>query len=101
MPNKITAERNIDNTRSTLCGIVRHSTLWLKPVLLGQFEFVEWTPDNHLRHSKFIALREDKDPKQVRREAQTGRHESTPVPLAVVPPLARGMSGAFIPVSGH
>lgn len=42
---------------------------WLKPVLVGQFEFVEWTPDNHLRHSKFIALREDKDPKQVRREA--------------------------------
>ncbi|PYU91840.1 MAG: hypothetical protein DMG25_13560 [Acidobacteria bacterium] len=62
MPNKITAERNIDNTRSTLCGIVRHSTLWLKPVLLGQFEFVEWTPDNHLRHSKFIALREDRTP---------------------------------------
>jgi ATP-dependent DNA ligase len=27
---------------------------WLKPVLVGQFEFVEWTPDNHLRHSKFI-----------------------------------------------
>jgi hypothetical protein len=22
-------------------GTVRHSTLWLKPVLLGQFEFVE------------------------------------------------------------
>lgn len=34
---------------------------WLKPVLVGQFEFVEWTPDNHLRHSRFFALREDKD----------------------------------------
>ena len=33
---------------------------WLKPVLVGQFEFLEWTPDNHLRHCKFIALREDK-----------------------------------------
>src|SRR5258708_5641188 len=22
---------------------------WLEPVLVGQFEFVEWTPDNHLR----------------------------------------------------
>jgi DNA ligase D-like protein (predicted ligase) len=41
---------------------------WLEPVLVGQFEFVEWTPDNHLRHSKFIALREDKDPREVRRE---------------------------------
>jgi bifunctional non-homologous end joining protein LigD len=41
---------------------------WLKPVLVGQFEFVEWTPDNHLRHSKFIALREDKRTTDVRRE---------------------------------
>ncbi len=41
---------------------------WLKPVLVGQCEFAEWTPDNHLRHSKFIALREDKDAKEVRRE---------------------------------
>jgi DNA ligase D-like protein (predicted ligase) len=30
---------------------------WLKPVLVGQFEFAEWTPDNHLRHSRFIAIR--------------------------------------------
>jgi bifunctional non-homologous end joining protein LigD len=30
---------------------------WLKPVLFGQFEFTEWTPDNYLRHSRFIALR--------------------------------------------
>jgi ATP-dependent DNA ligase len=41
---------------------------WLKPVLVGQFEFVEWTPDNHLRHTKFIALREDKPAREVRRE---------------------------------
>jgi bifunctional non-homologous end joining protein LigD len=41
---------------------------WLKPVLVGQFEFVEWTPDNHLRHTKFVGLREDKDPKRVHRE---------------------------------
>jgi DNA ligase D-like protein (predicted ligase) len=41
---------------------------WLKPVLVGQFEFLEWTPDNHLRHSKFIALREDKKANQVVRE---------------------------------
>jgi bifunctional non-homologous end joining protein LigD len=41
---------------------------WLKPVLVGQFDFVEWTPDNHLRHSKFVGLREDKDPRRVHRE---------------------------------
>jgi ATP-dependent DNA ligase len=29
----------------------------LKPVLIGQFEFVEWTPDKHLRHSRFVGLK--------------------------------------------
>jgi bifunctional non-homologous end joining protein LigD len=24
---------------------------WLRPRLVGQFEFVEWTPDGHLRHA--------------------------------------------------
>ena len=42
---------------------------WVRPVLVGQFDFVEWTPDGHLRHSRFVALREDKDPGQVRRES--------------------------------
>jgi bifunctional non-homologous end joining protein LigD len=41
---------------------------WLTPVLVGQFEFLEWTGENHLRHSKFIALREDKKAKDVVRE---------------------------------
>jgi DNA ligase D-like protein (predicted ligase) len=41
---------------------------WLKPVLVGQFEFLEWTGENHLRHSKFIALREDKGARDVVRE---------------------------------
>ena len=41
---------------------------WLKPVLVGQFEFLEWTADDHLRHSKFVALREDKRAKDVARE---------------------------------
>jgi ATP-dependent DNA ligase len=43
--------------------------LWLKPALVGQFEFVEWTPDGHLRHSRFMSLREDKKPLEVTREA--------------------------------
>jgi bifunctional non-homologous end joining protein LigD len=35
---------------------------WLKPVLVGQFEFVEWTPDRHSRHSRFAGLNEKKNP---------------------------------------
>jgi hypothetical protein len=41
---------------------------WVKPILVGQFEFTEWTPDNHLRHSRFLALREDKKPGDVKRQ---------------------------------
>jgi len=42
---------------------------WLKPALIGQFEFVEWTPDGHLRHSRFLGLREDANPLGVTRES--------------------------------
>lgn len=42
---------------------------WLKPELVGQFEFVEWTGENHLRHARFVALRDDKRPEAVVREA--------------------------------
>jgi len=41
---------------------------WLKPVLVVQIEFLEWTGENHLRHTKFIGLREDKPARDVRRE---------------------------------
>ena len=36
--------------------------------LVAQIEFTEWTPDGHLRHSKFVGLREDKEPREVVRE---------------------------------
>ena len=42
---------------------------WLDPVLVGQFEFVEWTPDGHLRHSRYMGLRDDRKPRDVVREA--------------------------------
>jgi DNA ligase D-like protein (predicted ligase) len=41
---------------------------WLAPVLVAQVEYLEWTGDNHLRHSKFVALRDDKNAKAVKRE---------------------------------
>jgi len=44
--------------------------VWLKPNLVAQLEFTGWTPDNHLRHSKFVGLREDKDPREVVQEIE-------------------------------
>jgi len=42
--------------------------VWLQPRLVAQIEFTEWTPDGHLRHSKFVGLREDKAAIEVVRE---------------------------------
>ena len=42
--------------------------VWLKPQLVAQIEFAEWPPDGHLRHSKFVGLREDKEAGGVVRE---------------------------------
>ena len=36
--------------------------------LVAQIEFTEWTPDGHLRHSKFVGVREDKGARDVARE---------------------------------
>lgn len=41
---------------------------WLSPKLVVQSEFVDWTPDGHLRHARFIGLREDKKVQDVGRE---------------------------------
>jgi ATP-dependent DNA ligase len=43
---------------------------WLTPALVARFEFVEWTPDGHLRHSRFLGLREDLRALDVTREAE-------------------------------
>ena len=41
---------------------------WLKPRLVAEIAFAEWTRDGSLRHAAFIALRDDKAPKDVARE---------------------------------
>jgi DNA ligase D-like protein (predicted ligase) len=45
---------------------------WLKPQLVAQIEYADWTDVNHLRHSKFIALHDDKPARDVRRERPVG-----------------------------
>jgi bifunctional non-homologous end joining protein LigD len=41
---------------------------WLRPKLVAQIEFTEWTKGNHLRHSKFVGLRSDKKASEVVKE---------------------------------
>jgi len=42
---------------------------WLRPKLVAQIEYTEWTKGNHLRHSRFIALRDDKTVSEVIKES--------------------------------
>lgn len=42
--------------------------VWIKPEAVAQVEFLEWTDANHLRHTNFVSLRDDKDPPRVVRE---------------------------------
>ena len=44
--------------------------VWLKPELVAEIEFTEWTPDGHLRHSRFVGLREDKEAREIVREIE-------------------------------
>jgi len=41
---------------------------WLKPKMVAEVKFSEWTADNRMRHPVFVGLREDKDPKDCRFE---------------------------------
>ncbi|HVS21837.1 MAG TPA: non-homologous end-joining DNA ligase [Pyrinomonadaceae bacterium] len=43
---------------------------WLKPKLVAEVKFSEWTADDHLRHPVFIGLREDKRLEECRFEFQ-------------------------------
>ena len=42
--------------------------VWLRPEAVARIDFLEWTGADHLRHTKFVALRDDTDPHKVVRE---------------------------------
>jgi len=42
--------------------------LWVRPSLVVEVEFLEWTPDLHIRHPSFKGVREDREPSSVRAE---------------------------------
>ncbi|MGI8734853.1 MAG: non-homologous end-joining DNA ligase [Pyrinomonadaceae bacterium] len=44
---------------------------WIKPKLVAQVKFSEWTADRRLRHPIFLGLREDKKPQECTFETKT------------------------------
>jgi bifunctional non-homologous end joining protein LigD len=53
--------------------------IWVRPELLAEVEFTEWTRDGLLRHPSFKGLRDDKDPEEVVRELPDDAREVTVV----------------------
>ena len=42
--------------------------MWVKPKVVVRIDFLEWTGADKLRHTSFVALRNDKDSRKVVRE---------------------------------
>ncbi len=49
---------------------------WVKPKLVAQVKFTEWTDDNKLRHPTYLGMRDDKKPQEVVREETPQYKES-------------------------
>jgi len=41
---------------------------WVKPAVVVEVAFTEWTRDDNLRHASYVGIREDKPAREVRRE---------------------------------
>ena len=48
---------------------------WTQPSLVAEVTFTEWTRDGSMRHPVFVALRSDRDPREVVRERVVRRGE--------------------------
>ncbi|MDR7333800.1 DNA ligase D [Roseateles asaccharophilus] len=57
----------------------RGAERWVKPTLVVEVSFGEWTPDGHIRHASFRGVRTDKPPASITREENT----------AMTPPASR------------
>jgi bifunctional non-homologous end joining protein LigD len=65
---KARAEKLVTKARPFAEEPELHSpTTWLRPELVAEVEFQQWTPDGMLRAPVFLRLRDDVDPKSVRR----------------------------------
>jgi bifunctional non-homologous end joining protein LigD len=63
---------------------------WVRPTLVAEVEFTEWTSDGTLRHPSFIGLRADKRASDVVREIE---HTADEEPTAARSPKARAAVG--------
>lgn len=61
-------DREVEDAPFADDSLPRKGVHWVKPKLVGEVGFTEWTDDGRLRHPRFLGLRRDKSPKEVHRE---------------------------------
>jgi bifunctional non-homologous end joining protein LigD len=49
-------------------GALGREAHWVRPALVAEVAFAEWTTDGRVRHASFQGFRQDMDPQNVRRE---------------------------------
>lgn len=55
-------------------GLLGRAAHWVRPALVCEVVFTEWTGDGKIRHPSFQGLRLDKDPKEVTKESPADAH---------------------------
>ena len=67
-PFKNLPEKKASRWGESLTAEKMEQCRWVKPRLVCQVAFVEWTDAGHLRHCTFVAMRDDKNSSEVVRE---------------------------------
>ena len=78
--DRLEAIRGTRSPFATFPAGLGHGVHWVRPALVAQIAFSNWTTDNLLRQAAFKGLREDKPPKSVHREEErlvTQKREAT------------------------
>src|SRR5436190_401853 len=69
-------------------------TTWVKPNVVAEVCFQSWTDDDHLRAPVFLRLRDDIDPKAVRRDESEHTPRGTPGPHGPVEDIVAQLESA-------
>ena len=90
--------------KSPLAGKAKvpvRGTTWIRPELVAQVKFSNWTPDGHLRAPVFLGLREDVNPEDCIRESAEPGALPKPKKVSRKPFLSGNVEEVRVQVDGH